>query len=396
MVFFLLVVYFSTAQTINKDKLTVLKSTTLSIIDDFNNEGDFYNDGTCYIHADYENEGNVGFVETGIFSFVGKSEQNIYGSGKNYFNDVDVDLLETKSFLNVFADISIASKINFFNGIVENKLSGGTIIFQENSRVKEMSDESFVQGSVLRYGNQDFIVPVGDDSRYRGVKMEGIVVSEISLQFENFKKNSTEMYPHNQKQDEIKFLDDGEYWIVNDINQTRSEVLITLTWHEDITRSQLLKNRESIKIARWDSQTNKWMNEGGTVSITDKSVTTALTLKQENIFALALMTSAEDQVVVFNYMSPSNDNGKNDFFRIKGINKYPDNSLKIFNRWGNKVFDTSGYNEQDNVFKGYSQGTLTINSRELLPTGTYFYVLKYRATEERDRVITKTGFLYLE
>ncbi len=396
---FFLIVGFCTAQTINKDKLTVLNSTTLSIIDDFKNEGEFYNDGTCYIHADYENEGNVGFVETGIFSFVGKSEQNIYGSGKNYFNDVDVDLLETKSFLNVFADISIASEVNFFNGIVENKLSGGTIIFQENSRVKEVSDESFVQGSVLRYGNENFIVPVGDDLRYRGVKMEGVVAREILLQFENFRKNSAELYPHTEKQEDIQVIDQNEYWIIDNVKKSNSEVLVTLTWHEYITSVFLLEKQHDIKIVRWNDDTNQWVNEGGSIDTSLKSVTTALVLHNKNVLALALVpkTSVDDKIIVYNYLSPSNKNDKNDFFLIKGIEKYPDNSLKIFNRWGNKVFDTKGYDEHNNVFRGYSKGPLTIAPNKLLPTGTYFYILKYRVENENSngKIMTKSGYLYL-
>ncbi len=395
---FLLIGSFCIGQTINKSELTVLNSTTLSVVDDFINEGEYYNDGNSYLYADYENNGEVGFVEKGAFWFVGTSEQNIIGNGKNYFYDINIDLLKTESFLNTHADISIANKANFVNGIVENKRSGGTIVFEENSTVTEVSDMSFVQGSVLRYGSQDFNAPIGDELLYRGLRVESINTSnDIVLQFENYRGNSTNIHPHHDKQDDIEVLDESEYWTLDDLNQSNSEVVITLTWREDITGKELLNNEQDIKIIRWNQQENKWVNEGGTVNIDNKSVTTALTLNKENILALGLVPEVpdEDQVVVFNYLSPSNNNGKNDFFHIKGINKYPNNSVKIFNRWGNKVFDTTGYNEQDNVFKGYSQGALTIAPNELLPAGTYFYVLKY-STEKEGSVITKTGFLYLE
>ena len=49
--------------------------------------------------------------------------------------------------------------------------------------------------------------------------------------------------------------------------------------------------------------------------------------------------------------------------------------MKIFNRWGVLVFETKGYNNTDNYFDGFSKGRVTIKQQEVLPTGTYFYVM---------------------
>jgi gliding motility-associated-like protein/uncharacterized repeat protein (TIGR01451 family) len=68
--------------------------------------------------------------------------------------------------------------------------------------------------------------------------------------------------------------------------------------------------------------------------------------------------------------SPNND-GINDFFVIRGILFYPDNTIVIFNRWGNKVFETSPY---QNTWDGKTRMGTTIGEDEL-PVGTYFYVL---------------------
>ena len=63
---------------------------------------------------------------------------------------------------------------------------------------------------------------------------------------------------------------------------------------------------------------------------------------------------------MYNSVTPNGD-GDNDFFLISGISNYPDNEVQIFNRWGVKVYETKGYNETDNVFKGISEGRITIN-----------------------------------
>ncbi|MTI19576.1 gliding motility-associated C-terminal domain-containing protein, partial [Fulvivirga sp. RKSG066] len=58
---------------------------------------------------------------------------------------------------------------------------------------------------------------------------------------------------------------------------------------------------------------------------------------------------------------------------IEGIEAFPDNSVKVFNRWGNLVFETEGYNNDDNAWTGVANGRLLIGTD--VPDGTYFYVI---------------------
>ncbi|MFC4389719.1 PKD domain-containing protein [Flavobacterium quisquiliarum] len=69
---------------------------------------------------------------------------------------------------------------------------------------------------------------------------------------------------------------------------------------------------------------------------------------------------------IYNEFSP-NDDGTNDFFYIDCIDRYPNNQLEIFNRWGNLVYYKKGYN---NTWDGKADG-----SAKTLPEGTYFYIL---------------------
>jgi len=68
--------------------------------------------------------------------------------------------------------------------------------------------------------------------------------------------------------------------------------------------------------------------------------------------------------------SPNGDN-INDLFVIRGIGNYPDNKILIYNRWGNKVFEASPY---QNKWDGKSMFGVQVGGNEL-PTGTYFYLL---------------------
>ena len=84
---------------------------------------------------------------------------------------------------------------------------------------------------------------------------------------------------------------------------------------------------------------------------------------------------------IFNGITP-NDDGYNDFFWIKGINQYPNNNVKIYNRWGVLIWETNGYDEGINVFTGDSDARMMIEGQEDAPTGTYFYVLTFFGEEQ--------------
>ncbi len=66
-----------------------------------------------------------------------------------------------------------------------------------------------------------------------------------------------------------------------------------------------------------------------------------------------------------------NEDLVNDVFFIRGILKYPKNSIEIFNRWGNLVFEAAPYINQ---WDGTTKIGLNVGSDEL-PVGTYFYIL---------------------
>ncbi|MBC9797355.1 gliding motility-associated C-terminal domain-containing protein [Sinomicrobium weinanense] len=76
-------------------------------------------------------------------------------------------------------------------------------------------------------------------------------------------------------------------------------------------------------------------------------------------------------LTVYNLFSP-NEDGNNDTFRIDCIENYPENQLRVYNRYGNLVFKQKGY---DNSWKGSSNIKNTISRNGMLPVGTYYYVL---------------------
>ncbi|AWX45747.1 hypothetical protein HME9304_02776 [Flagellimonas maritima] len=81
------------------------------------------------------------------------------------------------------------------------------------------------------------------------------------------------------------------------------------------------------------------------------------------------------------------------FFEIVNIERFPDNTVEIFNRNGIKVFSINGYDNNSRVFRGISDGRATLQNGEGLPTGVYFYIIKY-IQEGNGR--TRSGYLYIQ
>ncbi|MDQ1165241.1 gliding motility-associated C-terminal domain-containing protein [Flavobacterium sp. SORGH_AS_0622] len=76
-------------------------------------------------------------------------------------------------------------------------------------------------------------------------------------------------------------------------------------------------------------------------------------------------------LTVYNEFTPNND-GKNDLFRIDCIETHPNNELKVFNRWGALVYSKVHY---ENDWDGTANVSGVVNRGDMLPTGTYFYVI---------------------
>ncbi|MCP4120665.1 MAG: T9SS type B sorting domain-containing protein, partial [Bacteroidetes bacterium] len=103
-----------------------------------------------------------------------------------------------------------------------------------------------------------------------------------------------------------------------------------------------------------------------TVQVVDDNGCTAL--------ASGLVEDAANCLEMRNVITPDGD-GANEEFVIKCLSSFPDNTLEIFNRWGQMVYETDNY---DNTWSGTSQ------REKDLPEGGYFFVFRYRDEQSGD------------
>jgi large repetitive protein len=85
--------------------------------------------------------------------------------------------------------------------------------------------------------------------------------------------------------------------------------------------------------------------------------------------------------------SPNNDNNNETWF-IRGIENYPDNSVKIFDRWGFLVYQKQRYENTTAPWDG--RGNMAQHSGKLLDQGTYYYIL-----EPGEEMKTMTGYVVI-
>jgi|GEM_PF-393988 len=100
-----------------------------------------------------------------------------------------------------------------------------------------------------------------------------------------------------------------------------------------------------------------------------------------------------NKLIAYNGVSV-NGSDKNNHFHIAGIEAYPDNTVRIYNRWGVKVWEVQSYDNVRNVFRGISNGRVTVEAADKLPQGTYYYIIEY--VDENNQKQTMVGWLYLK
>jgi gliding motility-associated-like protein len=95
---------------------------------------------------------------------------------------------------------------------------------------------------------------------------------------------------------------------------------------------------------------------------------------------------------IYEGLSPNGD-GKNDFWRISGIEQDPNNTVRVFDRFNNLIFETRGYSNTDNYWHGQSTHGV---SRANLPEGTYYYTITVDLQEDNEGERLFKGYVILK
>lgn len=95
--------------------------------------------------------------------------------------------------------------------------------------------------------------------------------------------------------------------------------------------------------------------------------------RYSDIFYIRVVNEVNTEIKIYPTISPNADL-INDEWIIDNITLYPSNQVRIFNRWGDMVYEARGYDNASKVWKGQSNTHFTALGQDL-PEGTYFYVV---------------------
>ncbi len=392
------------AQMVNTGEMTIMPNTEVGLVSDFENTttANFFNDGDVYVYGNIFNEGIIAFANQGLTRFAGNSIQVLNSTQEMLFYNVLFSNTSAQQPFQLQGSIYAENSVDFTQGTVNNRDFNGVFTFGPMSTVFNASDNSHVNGEVIKIGDTNFTFPLGEGNFYQPAEISA--PGNITDDFRSiyvFENSNTASSSHDLKSDIIDRIDDTEYWRI-ERNTGSSEVFITLSWNANTTPDFITNAPDPnlIHVVRWDAVNNFWVDEGGIVDAANQTVTTIAQVPEYGIYTLATIRpelELPDDLVIYNALTPNGD-GRNDILLIDGLERYPNNVVRIFNRNGIEVFSARGYNNQDKVFRGFSSGRMTINGSTQLPAGTYFYILEYEfpgSASIQAQQVKKAGFLYI-
>ena len=105
------------------------------------------------------------------------------------------------------------------------------------------------------------------------------------------------------------------------------------------------------------------------------TTTYTLTATENGCTKQDFVTITVDQQLIFPTTFSPNADGTNDTWEIGGIDDYPNCFVRIFNRWGQEIFQSTSYSKAK-AWDG------TANTGKLAE-GVYFYIVELRDSEKR-------------
>ncbi len=365
-----------------------------------------YNSGNLRIHTD----GNLGFHANlindvpfennqGLAGFYGNFPLRVSGSIAPTFNDVEFLVLDNVRLEN---SINVLNNTNFIDGNVETPLSDQTIFlnFRDTGFFTGENDASKVTGYAAMTDRDIFSFPVGDDEQLRPLLLNAQENTSLAVCAYFFEDPTNpvsipQSFDVERKVRRIGTVSNREFWIL----QSDTPSTVTISWNprSDFASIPNLEP-EGIIVVGWSKQSNQWIIIGNTAQSGDLNqgfVTSETFVPNEfeaitfGTVPLPTDTFAVNNPTLGNYFLSPNGDGTNDFLVIDGMSESPNNSLRIFNRFGQKVYERINY---VNEFNGVSNtGSFVLNPDIGLPEGFYYYLVTLD-----DLQLEYRGFLYLE
>ncbi|MBM1108057.1 gliding motility-associated C-terminal domain-containing protein [Aurantibacter crassamenti] len=358
-----------------------------------------YNQGNLGIHQ----EGKIGFHTHLINDGVIDDAEGLAGfysaaniievSGAFPATFYDTEFMTQNGVL-LNTTMNVENNANFITGDVltfRNQPSN-TLNFLATSFSTGEADISKVDGYASINNLQNFTFPIGDVVQLRPLILNSNATNAVAKCAYFFEDPNTAAtfatgFNTNIKSETIGEVSTVEFWhLEGSVPST-----ISISWNARSNIGALTDDPNNVVAVGWSKAINQWVSLGGTSTgdLTQGFAVSASFVPDDyEIITFSGAGEPSDIINLDNYLVTPNGDGINDVLEFPELALSPNNHMRIFDRYGLKVFDQRNY---VNEFGGFANGnSLVLNKDEGLPAGVYFYIISMD-----DLGLDFQGFLYL-
>jgi gliding motility-associated-like protein len=367
---------------------------------ELNNSGDLFvhPEGTLGIHTNIFNDGAFFADTNSLIGFYGDVPNIVEGNLPLSVYDVEFGN-SVGTFLRT--RMEVANNANFIasNVITAQNLESNALVFEPLAFYTGDSDDGKVIGYAGMVGQAEFTFPVGDRDQLRPLILNSSASDVLSLctyirEDPSNPQAIDETFDTESKTRDVGEISASEFWVL----KHEEEATVTLSWNSRSNLVDLAPDLSEIILVGWSISANQWIPLSGTngIGTITEGIITSDSFIPNRYAAITFAgiplerdTFAVNNPTLGNYFITPNGDGTNDFLVFDNLEETGSNQLYIYNKFGQKVFEMSNYN---NEFGGVSNINNAVIKRDIgLPEGIYYYII-----DLIDENLQYQGFFFLD
>ncbi len=231
------------------------------------------NNGSFYVRGNVTNDQSSIAVGTGTLYLNGSGVQAVGGSQPFRTNNLVTD---NSAGITLNSNLSVSGLHTFTNGLIATSATPNYLIYEAGSSHTGGNDGRHVNGWVKKYGNTDFVFPIGDATYQRTTAISNLsATSEFNCHYYITTQNIFNLASP------VVQVKANEYWQLDKISGGSAQV--TLNWdHSKVPMDNILLT--DILVSPYPG--SNWIDGGGATTATGNPTTTgSVTSNAINVFA---------------------------------------------------------------------------------------------------------------
>lgn len=205
------------------------------------------------VYGSWLNSGS--FIATaGTVNLLGSASRTFMCAGTQTFNTL---ALNTTGSITVPSGTHVISNnLNLTSGIVQS--NSGLFRFSSGATASNASNASYIDGPIVKFGNQAFTFPLGSSGYYRPIGISAPTSTADNFTAVYNPVDPSPSFTNTSKDATIHHISSCEHWVLNRTGGS-SSVSVTLSWDANSCGVSVLPD---LLVARWDVAQLKWKNHG--------------------------------------------------------------------------------------------------------------------------------------